>query len=452
MSAGMIWDEAVDKKVKSSDDKDLGKIQKVTKEYIQVNEGLVSKKSYFIPKYYVQGYDGNYLWVSLTKDGTKQTFERESPPDNVSEFETPSYLERKASVAKQYPDFENNIPTYTRSMPQSAATTSQADTLKIPWEKLIDRKIKSTDNKDLGKIKQVASLYVEADEGHISKKRYFIPKFYVDSFDGDYLHTSLTKEEIKSRYERDNPPSDAELRTQEDLEQKKKATIENPQQQLLHGVPFVATESGVTIRNEATGEESKIEWAEVIHKHVRTTIDDVDIGDVEKVGDNFIVVRKGVAKVHLYYIPKAYISNYDGSSFYINTDSNDLRKFERETEPTAEQIQALVKEAPGSQMGAPEEKRERNTTISGNEEEEGAAGSQHKDKDDPLTSYRGKEPMTPAKIKEHEPTAVKREMTEKIIEPGQKTGTNSEEALGKARSKGMTKGIDDSSEIKEENE
>src|SRR6478672_2572104 len=141
MSAGMIWDDAVDKKVKSSDDKDLGKIQKVTKEYIQVNEGLVSKKSYFIPKYYVQGYDGNYLWVSLTK------------------------------------------------------------------------------------------------------------------------------EEIKSRYERDNPPSDAELRTQEDLEQKKKATIESPQQQLLHGVPFVATESGVTIRNEATGEESKIEWAEVIHKH-----------------------------------------------------------------------------------------------------------------------------------------------------------------------------------------
>jgi hypothetical protein len=33
-------------------------------------------------------------------------------------------------------------------------------------------------------------------------------------------------------------------------------------------------------------------------------------------------------------------------------------------------------------------------------------------KDDPLTSYRDKEPMTPAKIKEHEPTAVKREMTE----------------------------------------
>ena len=59
-------------------------------------------------------------------------------------------------------------------------------------------------------------------------------------------------------------------------------------------------------------------------------------------------------------------------------------------------------------------------------------------KEHPLTSYRDKEPMTPA-IKENEPTAVKREMTERIAEPGQ-TGTNSEEAAEIARKKGMAKG------------
>ena len=46
--------------------------------------------------------------------------------------------------------------------------------------------------------------------------------------------------------------------------------------------------------------------------------------------------------------------------------------------------------------------------------EEGASGTEAGRKDDSLTSYREKEPMTPAKIKEHEPTAVKGEMTEKI--------------------------------------
>jgi hypothetical protein len=58
---------------------------------------------------------------------------------------------------------------------------------------------------------------------------------------------------------------------------------------------------------------------------------------------------------------------------------------------------------------------------------------------DPLTEYEAKEPMTPAKIKEHEPTAVKRKMTEKITEPGQ-AGISPEEAAERARKKGMTKG------------
>jgi hypothetical protein len=71
--------------------------------------------------------------------------------------------------------------------------------------------------------------------------------------------------------------------------------------------------------------------------------------------------------------------------------------------------------------------------------EEGAPGTEMGRKDDSLTEYREKEPMTPAKIKEHEPTAVKREMTERITEPGQ-TGTSPEEAAEIARKKGMAKG------------
>jgi hypothetical protein len=49
--------------------------------------------------------------------------------------------------------------------------------------------------------------------------------------------------------------------------------------------------------------------------------------------------------------------------------------------------------------------------------------------------------MTPAKIKEHEPTAVRRDPSDqRIVEPGQATGTNSEEAAEIARKKGMAKG------------
>jgi hypothetical protein len=72
--------------------------------------------------------------------------------------------------------------------------------------------------------------------------------------------------------------------------------------------------------------------------------------------------------------------------------------------------------------------------------EAGGAGTEVGRTDDPLTQYRAKEAMTPAKEKEHEPTAVKRDPSDqKIVEPGQ-VGTNPEEAAEKARRSGMTKG------------
>jgi hypothetical protein len=43
--------------------------------------------------------------------------------------------------------------------------------------------------------------------------------------------------------------------------------------------------------------------------------DNVYVGDVDKVGNEFIVVRDGVANIQLYYVPKPYITNYDGSSY-----------------------------------------------------------------------------------------------------------------------------------------
>ena len=70
--------------------------------------------------------------------------------------------------------------------------------------------------------------------------------------------------------------------------------------------------------------------------------------------------------------------------------------------------------------------------------EEGGPGTERGRKDDPLTQYRSKEPMTPAKIKEHEPTAVKRDMTEKIVEPGKQV-PNPEAAKEIARRSGMAK-------------
>ena len=166
---------------------------------------------YFIPKYYVQGYDGDSIWISLRKDDAKQRFEKESPPQDMSEFETPDYVQRIESVKKQYPDFDNNIPRYTPIPGTSSASTYCSYTSiykngKCTLGKLKGKKVKSKDNSDVGKVEEVAPHYVEVKEGLISKKSYFIPKYYIEYFDGDNLQTSLSKDEIKSKWERDESP------------------------------------------------------------------------------------------------------------------------------------------------------------------------------------------------------------------------------------------------------
>lgn len=336
------WDKAIDKKIRSSDDKDLGKIKSITRDYIQTKEGIVDKNYYYIPKYYIQGYDGDSLWVSLTKEEVKSRFEGEKGPP-PSAFETPEYLERRTSVTKQHPDFEINVPTYA-GRGTSAATAP--DSVAMPWDKIIDRKVKSSDNHDVGKVESIAPSYIEVKEGALHKKRYFVPKYYIQGFDGENLRSSLTKDEIKDRYERDNPPSESEFQTQEYMEQRRKVDSTYPQ--FLHGIPWMAKEPGVQLQTEQTGETLTIPWEEVIHKRVKTT-DNVDIGDVELVGNEFIVVREGVAQIRHYYIPKSYINNYDGSSVYVATPSGLVSaKFERETEPTPEEIKRLSEEVPPS--------------------------------------------------------------------------------------------------------
>jgi hypothetical protein len=50
--------------------------------------------------------------------------------------------------------------------------------------------------------------------------------------------------------------------------------------------------------------------------------------------------------------------------------------------------------------------------------------------------------MTPAKIEEHEPTAVHRDPSDQKIVPPGKTGMDSPEAAEKLKKKGMAKGTD----------
>jgi len=207
--------------------------------------------------------------------------------------------------------------------------------VKIAGKKMIGKTVKSFDGKDLGKIRSISTDYIELKHGN---DHFFIPKLHVKEFDKDNLYMLLMKDEVKERYERNSPPLPSDIKYAEHSEQGYAGYHEV--------IPFMSKEPDLQLKGKQSGDILTIPWEQVIHKHVRTS-DNVDIGDVDKVGNEFFVVRDGVATIHLYYIPKPYITNYDGSSLWIDVPSGLVGpKFERQDEPTQEEIEMLMNEVP----------------------------------------------------------------------------------------------------------
>jgi hypothetical protein len=141
---------------------------------------------------------------------------------------------------------------------------------------------------------------------------------------------------------------------------------------------------------------------------------------------------------------------YQGTSryerYYIPCNTYTITTMSKIADKVKEKLKGAKEKATdtSTKAGASTDEQER-------EYEEGAAGTEIGRKEDPLKEYREKEPMTPAKEKEHEPTAVKREMTEKITEGGKEV-PNPEAAKERARRSGMAKGTAGSAETGDEYE
>jgi hypothetical protein len=331
LTVGLSWDKAKGKNAKSIERKEIGKIKEISQDYIQIKKGIIDADYFFVPKYFVEGYEDDDIIISLTEAEIKDNFFNKTNPSEDM-LDDDNYKKRKELLKNKYPNYESMIPQFSAVESQNdQPSISKGEGVKLSWDKVMGNEIKSSDKKEIGKIKSVGQHFVEVEDGVISKKHYFIPKKYILGYDGDTIYSSLEKEDIKQKYQRDSPPLDSELREFEKGED-------------YELIPFMAKEPGLEIKTQRMDEELKIPWEEIIHKHVRTT-DNIDIGDVDKVGNEFIVVREGVAEIHLYYIPKKHIIKYDGSSLWLNLSSTlASSKFERKNEPSPEEMEKLLNE------------------------------------------------------------------------------------------------------------
>ena len=93
-------------------------------------------------------------------------------------------------------------------------------------------------------------------------------------------------------------------------------------------------------------------WIDLINESVHTS-DDVDIGDVDAVSRDFIVVKRGLVNVHYYYIPMGKVEGWDGHVVWLKVPEEYVkRNYERDIHPDPSRY--YIKDFPGYTAVYPE--------------------------------------------------------------------------------------------------
>ena len=81
---------------------------------------------------------------------------------------------------------------------------------------------------------------------------------------------------------------------------------------------------------------SYVAWDELKGKEARGE-GDLDLGEVQEIGTNYIVTKKGRVSKENFYIPKYMSEGYDGHTLYFNVTEAQLTGFGRESAPSYEE-------------------------------------------------------------------------------------------------------------------
>jgi uncharacterized protein (TIGR02271 family) len=78
--------------------------------------------------------------------------------------------------------------------------------------------------------------------------------------------------------------------------------------------------------------DSDIDWKDVLKKEARGKNDE-DLGEVQEIINNYILVQRGIINKEKFYIPQSQVQSYDGSILRFNITEDDLNKYAGDEAP-----------------------------------------------------------------------------------------------------------------------
>ena len=81
--------------------------------------------------------------------------------------------------------------------------------------------------------------------------------------------------------------------------------------------------------------ERSLDWAEIEKKQALGN-DNIDLGEVKAVGDQYVMTQKGTILKDTFYFPKYLLKEYDGEKIWFNVSEDQLEHFTKEHPPVRE--------------------------------------------------------------------------------------------------------------------
>lgn len=100
--------------------------------------------------------------------------------------------------------------------------------------------------------------------------------------------------------------------------------------------------------------DNSIEWKDIIKKEARGYEKGDDLGEVQEIGQEFVVTERGRVKKSKFYLPKQLVSGYDGDVLWFNISEQEAEdNFKRDNPPSVGEYSryksASVTEQPDAQ-------------------------------------------------------------------------------------------------------
>ena len=177
----IAWDDVIEKEARGAiDDSDFGEVQKVGQQYVLTQKGMVSKEKFYIPKYLVQGFDGDTLWFNASENDL-QGWKRDSPPDNneYSNYktqETPSDVETRIPLIEERLNVSKSTSTSEATITKEPVTETKTVEVPVTHEELFveKRPPKDSSSSAQGPVKSKTEIKVPImrEEVEITKERF----------------------------------------------------------------------------------------------------------------------------------------------------------------------------------------------------------------------------------------------------------------------------------------